>query len=763
MTIGGMGRGLACLCLLALTAIAGTGTAAAAECPNEAIRIAQGSKQLPDCRAYERISPADGKGGLVGVDTKNLPMFAAIRADGNAATFGSSSAVGQTERGATGTSNLARRTADGWKSFSVLNSTEPDVPWDLSMFAGSPTPSADMTRELFLTSRSLGPPNPITSSGSIYVSAPEGQGAPSWLSRWTLSGTQPTPPVNHELPLGGTANFSSGYFSYPTPLTTLAGDQARTVNWGLYFFEGSTIYPAGVLPSGMVDPKGALAAGTGQHIIGHISEVAGNQVSADGSKLFFVSPAESSEPKQLYVEEGGKPSRLISHDVLGNGAAAGVSELGLDSQSSTATSNFALATPDGTRVIFRSESALTADAPAGGVKTYRAEITSGAIRLQYLAAADGHPLAINEDASKLFFSTPGAGPGETSYYVWDENRPAAPYAVVTDIASGGGPLMAEPTFSEDGDVLVFASGAEIEPGVVPRPEVAYTQIYRWTEQGGFPNCVSCLRDGGSPARFGSRMTSLNGLPTDNPASPTGAAYEVFNQSTVIGNRKISSDGSRVFFDTNDPLDPARDVNGSRDVYMWENGKDYLLTSGRGTTPSYVFDSGESGNDVMLVTKDGLIPSDTNDTYDVYDVRVDGGFAEPVKESCEGDACQSARGVSVASPPASQSVRGFGNQRQASVGAVRVAQLGKPGKRARVRVEVPAAGRLKLSGKLLRSQSRLVKAKGTIKKTVTLTKGGKRKLAAKGRLTTKVTATFRDGEGRTKKSSVTLRFKQGGHR
>jgi hypothetical protein len=58
---------------------------------------------------------------------------------------------------------------------------------------------------------------------------------------------------------------------------------------------------------------------------------------------------------------------------------------------------------------------------------------------------------------------------------------------------------------------------------------------------------------------------------------------------------------------------------------------------------------------------------------------------------------------------------------------------------------------------------LVKAKGTIKKTVTLTKGGKRKLAAKGRLTTKVTATFRDGEGRTKKSSVTLRFKQGGHR
>jgi hypothetical protein len=762
MTIGGMAFGLACFCLLALTAIAGTGTAAAAECPNEAIRIAQGATRLPDCRAYERISPADGKGGLVGVDTKNLPMFAAIRADGNAATFGSSSAVGETERGATTSSNLARRTADGWTSFNVLNSTEPSVPWDLSMFAGWPTPSTDMSRELFVSSRSLGPPNTLAGGGSVYLSATDGQGVPTWLSRWSLPGTQPTPP-GRALPLGGAPNFSSGYFTYPTPLTTLAGDQARTVGWGLYFFEGSTIHPAGVLPSGTVDPLGALAAGTGQDLIGYISELAGNQVSADGSKLFFVSPAESSEPKQLYVEEGGKPGRLISHDVLGNAAAAGITELRSANVSSAGRSNFALATPDGSRVIFRSESALTADAPAGGLKTYRADISPSAVRLEYLPAVAGAPLAIDEDASKVLFSITGAAPGESSYYVWDEGRPAAPYLVVGDMASSGGPVMAEPTFSEDGDVLVFASGAEMEPGVAPRPEVAYTQVYRWTEGSAFPSCISCLRDGGAPARFGSRMTSLNGLPTDNPASPTGAAYEVFNQSTVVGNRKISSDGSRVFFDTNDPLDAARDVNGSRDVYMWENGKDYLLTSGRGTTPSYVFDSSESGNDVMLVTKDGLIPSDTNDTYDVYDVRVDGGFPEPVTEGCEGDSCQAASAAPGASSPASRNVRGPGNQRLAKVAAVKIAQLGKPGKKARVRVEVPAAGRLKLGGKLLRSQSRAVKAKGTVKATLRLTKAGKRKLAAKGSLATKVTATFRDGEGRTKRNSVTLRFKQRSHR
>jgi hypothetical protein len=322
--------------------------------------------------------------------------------------------------------------------------------------------------------------------------------------------------------------------------------------------------------------------------------------------------------------------------------------------------------------------------------------------------------------------------------------------------------MLEPVFSEDGDVLVFASGAEIQPGVVPLAEHGYTQIYRWTKQSQTATCISCL-SAGTPARFGSRLGSMNKLPTDNPAFPGGGEMEPFTQSSVVGNRKISSDGSRVFFDTSDPLDPARDVNGTRDVYMWENGKTYLLTSGRNPIPSMVIDSSESGNDVMLVTADGLIPSDTNGTYDAYDVRVDGGFAEPKEEGCEGDACQSSNAAPAASSPASRSVSGAGNQRQARLGAVKLVQLGKPGKTAQVQVSVPAAGHLKLAGKLVKGKSRSVKVKGAVKLRLGLTKTGKRKLAAKGHLTTKVTATFGDAEGRNKKSSITLRFKQGGHR
>jgi len=750
------------IALLACVLWLSAGTAVAAECPNEAIRIAQSATHLPDCRAYERISPADSSGGVAGVDTLNRVMFGVIRADGEAATFGSSGALGERERGGPLTPNLARRTAAGWTSFSVLTTTEPSVPLDLSMLPAWPTPSTDMTRMMFITSRSLGPPNSSASGGSVYLSAPQGQGPPTWLSRWTFEGPQPDPASSQQLPLGGTPDFSSGYFRYSTPLTSQAGDDLRTNLFGLYFFAGSTISPAGVLPSGSVNPSGALPAGTGQASFGGLAEEARNQVSADGSKLFFVSPAEGGA-KQLYVQEGGAPGRLISHDMLGNEAASGIAALN-GNPSQGAGEGFAYATPDGSRIVFRSESALTGDAPESGVKTYRAEITPGAITLTYLPEVTGYPMAVDKDASTILFRTLGGAPGETSYYVWDEGSPGAPAAAATDLTSSGGPVMLEPVFSEEGDVLVFASGAEVQSGVPPLGENNYTQIYRWTKQSGIAACISCLSGAGTPARFGSQMNHLNGYATDNPANPNGSVFEVFNQSSVLGNRKISSDASRIFFDTSDPLDPARDVNNTRDVYVWENGEVHLLTSGRNPVASMVIDNSTSGNDVMLVTKDGLIPADTNETYDVYTVRVNGGFDEAVEAGCSGDACQpQSAGARPAVTPASLSIRGPGNQRQVQLGSLRVAQLGKPGVMARLRIEVPASGRLKLAGNLVKSKARGVRSKGAVTLSVALNKAGKRKLARNGQLRTKVKVAFRSGDGHSKQRAMTLRFKQGGPR
>jgi hypothetical protein len=760
--------------LFAITALGSlftvAGTAQAAECPNEAIRIAQGATRLPDCRAYERVSPAESTGGVVGVDTKNRPMFGAIRADGNAAAFGSSSAVGEAERSvALGTSNLARRTESGWSSFTVLTTTEPSVLMDGSMQPNSPMPSSDMSRMMFKTSRSLGPPNPIAVGGSIYISAPAGKGPPTWLSRRSFESTQPVSPGGNSFPLGGSPDLSSGYFRYGAPLTDLAGDNLRTNLYGLYFFEGSTVYPAGVLPSGMVSPQGALPAGTGRTNTSNgsltvVPEMARNQVSTNGSKLFFVSPAEGAA-KQLYVQEGASPGRLISHDMVGNPAAAGLNGLG-GNPGTPETRDFAYATPDGSRVIFRSESALTGDAPESGVKTYRAEITPSAITLTYLPEVDGYPWKIDEDASTILFETAGSVPNTRSFYAWDEDRPATPYAVATDLPKAGfegaGEPMLEPVFSEDGSLLVFASMAEVEPGV---PAGLLTQIYRWTKQSGTATCISCRRDGGTPGKFGAHLSNSAAVTTDNPAYPNGSNPDPSNQSTVVNNRKISSDGSRVFFDTSDPLDPARDVNNARDVYMWENGKNYLLTSGRNSSPSLILDSSVSGDSVMLVTKDGLIPSDTNQTNDVYSVRVDGGFVEPVSETCEGDACQGrGSGARQASAPGSGMLAWAGSKKEPrkskarSRQALATTQLGRPGPNsARVRIQVPSAGKVSIAGADVKSKARRVKKRGAVVIAVGLSPQGKSKLAHKGQLKTTVRVTFRPKSGAVIRKAVKLSY------
>ena len=123
--------------------------------------------------------------------------------------------------------------------------------------------------------------------------------------------------------------------------------------------------------------------------------------------------------------------------------------------------------------------------------------------------------------------------------------------------------------------------------------------------------------------------------------PSGNAYlshDFSSKDIAFGllskNDGISEDGSRVFFDTPDPLVP-QDVNTGpftkapqgeyvehgRDVYEWENGSIFLISTGTSGEDSYVGDNSASGNDVFFSTNQGLAPGDTDGGYDVYDARV----------------------------------------------------------------------------------------------------------------------------------------------
>jgi len=134
--------------------------------------------------------------------------------------------------------------------------------------------------------------------------------------------------------------------------------------------------------------------------------------------------------------------------------------------------------------------------------------------------------------------------------------------------------------------------------------------------------------------------------------------------------EVSPDGSRVFFESVDALVP-QDTNGLSDVYEWENGRIYLISSGQGTAGSKLSGASSNGRDVFLTTTDRLAPQDIESAAQIYDARAGGGFPyRPFIPGCDSGQCQ---GPQTPAPlfgaPASATFVGLGNPVPAAAVAV----------------------------------------------------------------------------------------------
>ena len=155
------------------------------------------------------------------------------------------------------------------------------------------------------------------------------------------------------------------------------------------------------------------------------------------------------------------------------------------------------------------------------------------------------------------------------------------------------------------------------------------------------------------------------------ASATIGVLPKSNDENVYWPRWISNDGSRVFFVSREALVP-QDTNGVYDVYEWERpgagscaeteseGCVYILSEGTSTQDSFFADAGASGEDVFIVTRSKLVGADQDELYDLYDVTSD-GVTPPASLACTGTGCQ---GVPEAQPifatPSSVTFGGVGN-------------------------------------------------------------------------------------------------------
>ena len=136
----------------------------------------------------------------------------------------------------------------------------------------------------------------------------------------------------------------------------------------------------------------------------------------------------------------------------------------------------------------------------------------------------------------------------------------------------------------------------------------------------------------------------------------------------LSNSVINS--GEVFFETMETLLPT-DKNETWDVYEYGGGEGasaqlHMISSGQGDQPSFFMNATPDGSNVFFVTGQPLLRADTRTNYDIYDARVDGGFRSQ-SEAIQPPLCQSEEGClpPLSEPPAelpaaSGSLSGSGN-------------------------------------------------------------------------------------------------------
>ncbi len=628
---------------------------------------AQGPSGLPDGRVYEQASPTNKNGNEAGAPNGETAPYMVAGVGGDEVAYSKTGPLGEAPSGFDYFS-IARRSPTGWHSRAAVSrgegkqgafKTNPEVGLGFSAEMGA---SVFGAKDVFVPEQEPSSPTPhlykYNEDGSVeWIGKPtiaeprtlEGGGGASGY--YSLSGG------NEGKLAGASPDFNTIYYAFEGVLTSAeevpdlalgnvsraellrAMDASRNEpasDDGFFEWHEGALEYAGVLPDGYIDPYGAVPAGTGSRFF-YSAEALGNQVSEDGRKAFFVSPDPSSgsgRPSELYVREtaadGTQSTVLVSRDLL-------LPEVGGLPSGAPSGASFSGASSDGSHVFFESGDQLTSDAPNGSTaKEYVFDTETNT--LSYLPGVGG-PVAVSRDGSSFLFELEG------SLEVWDGG-------MVTELGLGQLSRTEWGAFarsSASGSVFVFQSGSPFTSFKFNNGEGSYEEIYRYEVASNELSCVSCPPAGVAPT----------GNAALSHAIPTLGSTEF--AGFITGNRGVSEDGSRVFFDTPDPL-VSQDTNGVRDVYEWDNGTLYLISTGVSQSESFFGDNSPSGNDVFFSTTEGLVSGDTDESYDVYDARVPrpGDQLPPSVVPCEGAVCQGPPSVpQLLSVPASAAFDGAG--------------------------------------------------------------------------------------------------------
>lgn len=616
-----------------------------------ALAIKVGSLPTPgtpvgsEARTDELVSPANmSSGGEAGYSEaaqkiEGGPDYAVAAANGESVMYTVGSAAGET--------NTA------YEPYAVSRWSSSQRRWLTSALLPPPLqsgnfknvkpvylyPSADLSQAVFTAISSYVTGDPSASS-NVYLSNGF-TGQPEWIGRPSPSPFEPLPrlgefdAITSLQVVGASPNLKTVYFAYPG--TLLPGDPAGVTN--LYEWHEGTLVNAAVLPEGTLPAAGAKpAAQTG---FASSPNEYDNEVSADGSHLFFSATPPGSTQPQIYARIHGAPAILVTRDdcIAKEGACTATpATVGQPAPDQVRQTSF-YASPDGNEVFFQDEARLTEAAPENSQpKMYEFDVATEQLRYvediatgvykggtKILAtSANGDRALYIEGVSKPFMLKIWERHADGS----EESRPIAEFKKIA------APRVASARATDNGEVFVFDENhpmnvisPEVAAGGPPGGEFASdtAQVYRYSVAGEELTCVSCLPEG--KAATGNAYIS-----TDDEEFRNGGRPPAKTNGRVVDNRGMTANGEEIFFYTPESLVP-QDVNGAYDVYEWKAGHVELISSGHSSEPSILLDNGEAGNNVFFATTSALAAQDTEGTYSVYDARI--GAPPPLPGSAKG--------------------------------------------------------------------------------------------------------------------------------
>ncbi len=561
------------------------GVAVAAEaCPNAEFRVGP-SASLPDCRAYEQVTPVEKGGGILekhrmgpgAGGTADLVLYGFVALNGIQDSFG-----------APGGWYADARTASGWVTSPL---PLPASEYQVSNFPGGIEPyisgSLDGRSALWLAHRDGQPEDKI----DLWVTRPGG--AIEDVGPVTPPGT---PAVGG--PVDGPSTITP---ALGTDVEGVSGDlshivfrmqireQSEKEGFHLWPFdttgrEGGSLYEyagAGNTAPMLVgvDDSGSLVSDCGT-VLG-APETASiqlalrmhNAMSVDGNTVFFTARAGTSlcggpPVDELFARiDNGSPNAhtvAISEpspaDCSACQTGAGVLQPGI----------FRGASADGSKVFFTTEQPLLGGDSTLNVYEYDFDAPAGerVVRVSGGDATVSSPVAevegvtqISEDGSHVYFfargvltSTPNgqgqvAHAGANNLYVFerDARYPAGRTAFIADLSEADAALwegkgVPEVNVTPDGRFLVFGSRTD---HLTPDDTSTAQQIFEYDAQTGGLVRVS----------IGENGYNDNGNTDTVDAQIESPTYGVSQPSEYWSSLHVSADGSYVFFESPDGLTP----------------------------------------------------------------------------------------------------------------------------------------------------------------------------------------------------------------